>query len=73
MEKEIKYYTSSDGKKTPMNEVHTEHLINSLSKKYREIFSSDSKDNLSSKIKEINGIKEEIYKRINDFNETLEK
>ena len=38
MEENIKYYTSSDGKKTPLKDVETTHLINGLAKRYRELF-----------------------------------
>lgn len=68
---EIKYYISSDGKKTPLNEVHTEHLINGLSKRYREVFSSVNKDDFVKRTNEINDMKEELYKRFNSFHDTL--
>ena len=68
---EIKYYTRENGEKIPMKDVHTEHLINGLSKRYKDIFSSQNKDDFGTKLKEINDIKEEVYKRINDFNEKL--
>lgn len=71
MEKEIKYYTRSNGEKIPMKDVHTEHLINSLSKQYKEIFESENKDDFSDRLKKINDVKEEVYKRINDFNEKI--
>lgn len=71
MEKEIKYYTSSDGTRTPIKEVHSEHLINALGKRYKDLFTSENKEQLSAKLKEINDIKEEIYSRINDFSEGI--
>lgn len=69
--KEEKYYTSSDGKKTPMKDVEFTHLSNGLAKRYREIFESKNKGDFSKKLQEINDIKEEIHKRINTFNEGL--
>lgn len=69
--KEEKYYTSSDGKKTPMKDVEFTHLSNGLAKRYREIFESKNKADFSKKLQEINDIKEEIHKRINTFNEGL--
>lgn len=69
--KEEKYYTSSDGKKTPMKDVEFTHLSNGLAKRYREIFNATSKDEFGTKLQEINDIKEEMHKRINTFNETL--
>lgn len=69
-EKEI-MYTSSDGKQTPIKELNTEHLINSLSKEYREIFNSQNKEEFSKHIAKIDTVKNEIYSRINDFNSNL--
>lgn len=68
-----KYYVSSDGTKTLMKDVEFTHLSNGLSKKYRDIFNSNNKDEFATKLQEINDIKEEIYKRINEFNDKLEK
>ena len=69
--KEIKYYVSSDGTKTPITNVEFTHLSNGLAKKYREIFNSLNKDEFSNKINEINDIKEEIHRRLNEFNDKL--
>lgn len=68
-----KYYVSSDGTKTLMGEIEFTHLSNGLAKRYRDIFNSTNKDEFSTKLQEINDIKEEIYKRINEFNDKLEK
>lgn len=68
---EEKYYTSSDGTKTPMKDIETTHLINGLSKRYREIYNATNKDEFSKKLKEIDDIKEEVYKRHNKFYEEL--
>ena len=69
--KEIKYYISSDGTKTPIKNVEFTHLSNGLAKKYRDIFNSLNKDEFSNKINEINDIKEEIHRRLNEFNDKL--
>ena len=69
--KEEKYYISSDGTKTLMKDIEFTHLSNGLAKRYRDIFNSTNKDEFAQKIQEINNIKEEIHKRINDFNDTL--
>ena len=66
-----KYYVSSDGTKTLMKDVEFTHLSNGLAKKYRDIFNSNNKDEFATKLQEINDIKEEIYKRINEFNDGL--
>ena len=69
--KEIKYYVSSDGTKTPVTDAEVTHLSNGLAKKYRDIFNSINKDEFSNKINEINDIKEEIHRRLNEFNDKL--
>ena len=72
MEKEIKYYTRSNGEKIPMKEIEFTHLSNGLAKAYRDIFESKNKDEFSKKLNEINDMKEEIYERLNKFNDNLE-
>lgn len=71
--KEKKFYVSSDGTKTPIENVEFTHLSNGLAKRYREIFNSTNKDEFSKKLQEINDIKEEMHKRINTFNDKLDK
>ena len=63
-EKPIKMYRSSDGKETPINQVHSSHLINSLAKKYNKIFESEDIEIYNQSINEINDIREEINARI---------
>lgn len=70
-EKAKKFYTSSDGTKTPMESVEFTHLSNGLAKKYREIFDAKDKNDFSKRLEEINDIKEEIHRRINTFNAGL--
>ena len=69
MEENVKYYTSYKGKKTPLKDVETTHLINGLAKRYRELFSAENEDDFNSRINEINDIKEETYSRINKFHD----
>ena len=69
--KKIKYYVSSDGTKTPITNVEFTHLSNGLAKKYRDIFNSINKDEFSNNINQINDIKEEIHRRLNEFNDKL--
>ena len=73
MEDKKKYYTSSDGTKTPMESVEFTHLSRGLAKKYQEIFSATSREDFSKKLEEINDIKEEIHRRVNTFSEGLDK
>lgn len=71
MKEETAYYVSSDGTTTPIKELHTEHLLNALNKKYKEIFNSTNKDEMSDRLKEIDTLKNEYYRRLNDFSEKL--
>lgn len=71
-EKKIKYYTNSAGEQIDVSTLETTHLINALSKKYREVFDSKNKDEFTNKTDELNGLKEELYSRFNNFNENLE-
>lgn len=69
--KEIKYYKRSNGEQVEISSLETTHLINSLSKKYRELFESANKNDFSNRLNEINDLKEDLYRRFNEFNETL--
>lgn len=69
--KKEKYYTSSDGKKTLMKDMEYTHLSNGLAKRYRELFTSTNRNDVSKKLDEINDIKEEMHRRINTFVEGL--
>ena len=73
MESKEKYYVASDGTKTPMKDMEFTHLSNGLAKRYREIFESTDKDDFARRLQDINDIKEEMYRRINDFNDKLGK
>lgn len=68
-QKEEKLYTNSKGETIKMSELNGEHLINSYSKKYREVFSTNNQDEYFSKINELKDLQEEIYKRFNDYSE----
>ena len=69
MQEQIKYYTSSDGKQTPLKDMEYTHLSNSLAKKYREIFDSMDEEDFNERLNVINDIKEEMYSRINRFHD----
>ena len=71
MEKETKYYVRSNGEKIPMKDVEFTHLSNGLAKKYRDLFESNNKEEFSTKLKELNDIKDEIHLRINKYYEEL--
>ena len=71
MEQKERMYKRSNGEVVKMSSMNTEHIINSLSKKYREVFESKNKDDFTSKTNEINDLKEELYARFNTFNEGL--
>ncbi len=70
--KEIKYYTRSNGEKVDISTMETTHIKNSMAKKMEEMFSSTSKTDFSNKLKEVNDLKEEYYSRLNKFYDTLE-
>ena len=71
MEQKERMYKRSNGEVVKMSTMNTEHIINSLSKKYREVFESKNKDDFTTKTNEINDLKEELYSRFNTFNEGL--
>lgn len=71
MEQEKKYYKRSNGEVVEIQTLETTHLINSLSKKYRELFDSQNKTDFGNRLKEINDLKEDLYRRFNEFNEGL--
>ena len=68
---EDKFYIRSNGEKVKIADMNTEHIINSLSKKYREVFEAKNKSDFFNKTSELTDLKEELYKRFNLFNETL--
>ena len=72
MEQKERLYKRSNGEIVKMSSMNTEHIINSLSKKYREVFEAKSKTEFASKTSELNDLKEELYSRFNTFNEGLE-
>lgn len=69
MEEQI--YTRSNGEQIPLKDLETTHLLNSLNKEYREIFNSFNKKEVSERLKKIDMLKNEYYRRLNDFNERL--
>ena len=71
--KEVKYYTNSAGESIDISTLETTHLLNSLNKKQREIFNKETKDDVSKELEEIKNLKEEYYKRFNEWYDKLEK
>lgn len=69
--KEKKYYTNSKGEKVDVSTLHPTHLKNAMSQKYEELFTSKNKSEFSQKLEEVNNLKNEYHKRINDFYEKL--
>lgn len=64
-------YTNHSGEVIQVNTLETTHLTNALAKKMREVFEAENKDVAYKMINEINALKEEVYKRINEFVEKL--
>lgn len=69
---EKKYYTNSAGEQVEISTLETTHLKNAMAKKMEGLFSSENKSDFSKKLKEVNDLKEEYFKRINKFYDTLE-
>lgn len=68
---EEKYYTRSNGERVKIKDMNTTHLLNSLNKKYVEIFNSNNKEEFNNKLNEINDLKEDYYRRLNEFSDKL--
>ena len=64
-------YTNHNGEVIQVNTLETTHATNALAKKMREVFEAKTKEEAYKKINEINSLKEEIFKRINKYIETL--
>ena len=64
-------YTSSSGVKTPVKELETTHLMNALFKTYRETFDCTNQKEYQEMVTKSNMLKEELYRRFNDFSEKL--
>ena len=64
-------YTRPNGEQVPIKSLNTEHILNSLSKEYREIFNSQNKSEFGEHLKKIDMLKNEYYTRLNKFNEEL--
>lgn len=70
--KQPKYYVRSNGEKVDISTMETTHIKNSMAKKMEELFNSVNKDDFSKRLQEVNDLKDEYYKRINKFYDTLE-
>lgn len=70
-ENKDKYYVSSTGTITKIKDLDTTHIINSIAKKEREIFSATNKDDFNNRLNEINDLKEEYHSRLNTFQDGL--
>ena len=65
------YYTSSSGEIKKLSEMNTTYVTNALAKKMREVFEAKTPEEADKVIKEIQNLKEEAFKRINIYTETL--
>lgn len=66
-----KYYVRENGEKIELSTMNTTHLKNAMAKKMEGLFSSVNKTDFSEKLKEVNDLKDEYYKRVNKFYDTL--
>ena len=64
-------YTNHSGEILQVSTMETTHLTNAMAKKMREVFEAKTKDEAFKNINEVNNLKEEIFRRINQFVETL--
>ena len=60
-------YTNSEGISVDVTTLETTHLINALGKKMREIFNVPNQIEYEKMLMEIEALKQEYYKRLNDF------
>lgn len=69
MNNNIKWYVSSSGNIQDITKVETTHLINALAKHHRDIYSSNSKEEMIKHSEQIALIDEELLARNKKFNE----
>lgn len=69
--KQPKYYTRSNGEQVDISTMNTEHILNALGKKQREIFNCANKDEASKMLGEINDLKEGYYAKLNEWYDKL--
>lgn len=66
-------YTRSNGEQVPLKGMNTEHILNSWTKEMREIFNSKTQEEFSQHLDKIEMLKQEYFRRLNDFEEKIEK
>ena len=66
-----KTYTNHNGEIIDVSTMETTHITNAMAKKMRDVFNAKNKDEAFKTIEEVNNLKEETFKRINTFIETL--
>lgn len=64
---EEKYYVRSNGEKVKIKDMNSEHLINSLNKCFKDIFSSNDINEYNDKLNTLNDLKNEYYNRLGKF------
>lgn len=68
-----KFYTRSNGEQINISTMNTEHILNALGKKQREIFNCETKDEAGKILQEINDLKEGYHAKLNEWYDKLEK
>lgn len=68
---EKKYYTNSKGERVDVSTLHPTHLKNAMAQKYEELFTCKTKKEFAEKLQEVNNLKDEYHKRINEFYDGL--
>lgn len=69
--KEKKYYTNSKGEKVDVSTLHPTHIKNAMAQKMEELFYTKTKDEFSKKLEEVNNLKDEYHKRLNEYYDKL--
>lgn len=66
-----KYYTNSKGEKVDVSTLHPTHIKNAMAQKYEELFLCKTKNEFADKLKEVNNLKDEYHKRLNEYYDKL--
>lgn len=69
MNNNIKWYVSSSGQLSDITKVETTHLINALAKHHREIYNSNSNQEMIKHSEQIALIEEELLARNQKFHD----
>lgn len=66
-----KYYTNNKGERVDVSTLHTTHIKNAMAQKMEELFYTKTKNEFAEKLKEVNNLKDEYHKRLNEHYDKL--